>query len=237
MPKTRDHVEMGEAPTTDGGDVGVCPPMPTDPREMGAWKVEVARLQAARVERAAQPFAPPKGSEPHPPSDIPSTSVLARAAGPWGPLTSLPPTAQELMQAPPRREWAVQPSWERFEQHVEEGVNVPRLNQQLGVLARHLMLAALWEEEGWSSKKERFDACVAAVKAVEGAKGELWVQQGPKRDYTQEELAKEREEVDGRLRRLLAQGKRGEGVTVQQAVEAALAAVGKEEGVVDVEPT
>lgn len=157
--------------------------------------------------KALAPVAPPDGESPYPPDDVPQGSFLAAHTGPWGPLTSQDGTGPS--------------KWGEFSEYVEEGVNVRRLDQQLGVLARHLMLEALWDREGWATKKERFDACVAAVKTVEGAKGELWIQAGPKKDWTQEEYNKERLATEDRLRKLLAAQRRGEGVTPGQVVEAA----------------
>lgn len=156
---------------------------------------------------ALAPVAPLDGQPPRPPDDVPPTSILSAHAGPWGHLTTPTPSGAPV-------------EWEPFEDYVDSGPNVRRLDQQIGVLARHIMLAALWKSEGWAPK-EKFDAAIAAVKAVEGAKGELWVQQGPRKDYTMEEYDKERKASEDRLRKLLAAQRRGEGVTPTQVVEAA----------------
>lgn len=127
-----------------------------------------------------------------------------------------------MESAPPwQRLLSREHAWQDLQAHVEEGPqHVRGVEQQIGLLSRYIMLQALWEDGGWS-KKERFDAAVAAIKAVEGAKGELWVQQGPKVDYTLQEYNKERKEVEARLRSLLAREQQGHHIGKAAVVDAA----------------
>jgi len=80
---------------------------------------------------------------------------------------------------------------------------VDKLERRVGLLARYIIEALLWDEEGWS-KKERYDAAVKAISTLEGTKERLWVRdEQQKVPYSEEELVKERKEVEERLRGLL----------------------------------
>jgi hypothetical protein len=82
---------------------------------------------------------------------------------------------------------------------------VQNVERRITLLARYIMEATLWDAVGLS-KKERFDAAVAAVKTLEGSKSNVWVKDPEKHKdlpATQKHFFKEKEEVSERLRRLL----------------------------------
>jgi len=164
-------------PTADFDDfesyVKAQEPKPRTPRKV------TKRDQAIRV------MAPKDGEPPTPPDGVPATSVLAHSA---------PSVA--LLHLKPSKLYAK-----------ADGLTAPeevdKLERRVGLLARYIIEALLWDEEGWS-KKERYDAAVKAISTLEGTKERLWVRdEQQKVPYSEEELVKERKEVEERLRGLL----------------------------------